>query len=67
MSNTTGTAAINSAKIAAICDQLAKEWPGQIQLAAIQAKMHRISYDAHIKEGFTPEQALVLCMKPSFT
>jgi len=65
MSNTTGTAAMNSAKIAAICDQVAKEWPAQMQLAAIQAKMHRVSYDAHIKEGFTPAQALVLCMKPA--
>jgi len=65
MSNPTGTAAISSAKIAALCDQVLRELPAQVQLMAVQAKMHRISYDAHIKEGFTPDQALVLCMKPA--
>ena len=65
MSNTTGTAAINSAKMAALCEQVMKELPAQMQLMAVQAKMHRISYDAHLKEGFTPAEALVLCMKPA--
>ena len=65
MSNATGNAAINGAKIAAICEQVDREWPGQVRLAAIQAKMHRISYEAHIAEGFSPAQALMLCMKPA--
>ncbi len=65
MTNSTGTAAIQAAQTMAAIDAIMKTMPAQIQLAAVQAKLHRISYDAHIKEGFTPEQALVLCMKPA--
>jgi hypothetical protein len=31
-----------------------------IQIAPEQARYHRATFDAHIAEGFTPEQALLL-------
>ena len=41
--------------------------PAERQTADVLAELRRIHYDASIRKGFTPEQALVLCMKPSFT
>ena len=32
-----------------------------IEMTETLAKIRRASYNAHIKEGFTPEEALVLC------
>ena len=34
--------------------------------AALLASVRRLHYDASIRKGFTPDQALALCMKPSF-
>lgn len=33
------------------------------ELQSYLAQMRKASYDAHIKEGFSPEQAILLCMK----
>lgn len=33
----------------------------QIELVGLIAKIRRAKYDAHIAEGFTPEQALEIC------
>lgn len=48
----------NLAKLAELQPHLENE-------ARVIATIRRIHYDASIKQGFTPEQALVLCMKPS--
>ena len=33
------------------------------QMDKVLAEVRKASYDAHIKQGFTPEQALELCKK----
>lgn len=33
----------------------------QIEGINLMAKLRKAKYDAHIKEGFTPEQALEIC------
>jgi hypothetical protein len=38
-----------------------EELPYYIELMAFTAKTSKIKYEAYIKEGFTPEQALFLC------
>ena len=48
----------NLAKLAELQPQLENE-------ARMIATIRRIHYDASIKQGFTSDQALVLCMKPS--
>lgn len=41
--------------------------PDEARKADLLAKVRRIHYDASIQNGFTHEQALVLCMKPEFS
>ena len=53
---TTGHA--NLAKLAELQPQLENE-------ARMIATIRRIHYDASIKQGFTPDQALALCVKPT--
>jgi len=48
----------NLAKLAELQPQLENE-------ARMIATIRRIHYDASIKQGFTPDQALALCMKPA--
>jgi hypothetical protein len=48
---------------AAAIDKVQRLMPDITKQLTLMAQMHRIGYDAHIKEGFTPEQALVLCQK----
>ena len=48
----------NLAKLAELQPQLESE-------ACMIATIRRIYYDASIKQGFTPDQALALCMKPN--
>jgi len=57
------TAAKADAALAAIKAAL----PNEHRTADVLAELRRIHYDASIRKGFTPEQALVLCMKPSFS
>jgi hypothetical protein len=57
------TAAKADAAFAAIKAAL----PNEHRSADVLAELRRIHYDASIRKGFTPEEALVLCMKPSFS
>ena len=36
--------------------------PGVKRQAELMAKMRRLHYDASIAQGFTPDDALILCM-----
>lgn len=47
----------------AAIERLKREMGNMIEAAAVIAKIRRISFEAYVKEGFTPEQALALCMK----
>ena len=40
--------------------------PEVAEEALLLAKVRRAHFEASIKEGFSPDQALVLCMKPFF-
>ena len=37
--------------------------PGVKRQAELLAKMRRLHYDASIAQGFTPDEALILCME----
>ena len=37
--------------------------PGVKRGAVLLAKMRRVHYDASIEQGFTPDEALTLCME----
>ena len=37
--------------------------PGVKRQAELMAKMRRLHYDASIAQGFTPDDALILCME----
>jgi|TARA_R110000851_G_scaffold207162_1_gene359140 hypothetical protein len=50
-----------TAKLEAAFGELADE----LIIANLVASCRRLHYDASIKKGFTPEQALVLCQKRS--
>jgi hypothetical protein len=47
----------------AAADDFRRRLPALIQNTQSLAKLRRASYLAHIEEGFTPEQALLLCTK----
>lgn len=51
----------------AALDMVRRQMPEMVEGAQMIASIRRIHYDASIKQGFTPEQALALCMKPSLT
>lgn len=60
VTNITGLKATpNSAK--ATLDQIKRTMPELLELIVIAAEIRKVKYDAHIKQGFTPEQALILC------
>lgn len=44
-------------------EMLKREMPLMLKKTAMLASYRKTSYDAHIKEGFTPEQALILCVQ----
>jgi len=51
----------NPDAMAEIISYLERTMPDQIKMYATVAKLTKIKYDAMIKEGFTPTQALELC------
>jgi hypothetical protein len=42
---------------------LADDWTNQIRMFAIEAKVAKARYDAHVAAGFDRTQALQLCVK----
>lgn len=44
-------------------EQLKRAVPAYIELATINAKIRRAHYTAYLAEGFTEDQALILCQK----
>jgi hypothetical protein len=42
-------------------EKLKRDLPLFLEYCAISAQIKRASYEAHIKQGFTPDQALELC------
>lgn len=51
----------------AAIENLRRDMANQIELQRLIAEIRAASYVAHMEQGFTPEQALVLCMKVTFT
>ena len=45
----------------AFLEDLIQNMDNHVKYAYTIAKMKKISYDAYIKEGFSPEQAIILC------
>lgn len=43
--------------------ELRKNLKFMIEMQPMMAYLRKASYDAHIKEGFTPEQALIIAIK----
>lgn len=60
-----GEAIIATANFQASLAAASKALPQEIERAVLVARVRRIHYEAAIAQGFTPEQALALCMKPS--
>lgn len=50
----------------ALREALRQMLPEVAEEALLLARIRRAHYEASIKEGFSPDQALALCMKPSF-
>lgn len=47
----------------AVVDGLRRMLPALLENAELIAQIRRANYDALIAEGFTPDQALILCTK----
>jgi hypothetical protein len=54
---------MDAAKSKAAINAAFGELHNEVELAVLVASVRRIHYDASIKAGFTPEQAITLCMK----
>jgi len=55
--------ALNAARDEANVQAVKDGMPQEIRRADLLAEIRRVHYDASIRKGFTPEQALVLCSK----
>ena len=55
---------IKKDKFKAAIDEFRRAMPAAIEQVKLTAQLRKISYDACIKEGFTPEQALELAKNP---
>ena len=67
MSNGEAKRVIDSAKSNAAYEHLERLMPEITRQADIMARVRWLHYRASIRSGFTPEQAIVLCMKPNMT
>ena len=56
-----------NAKTDALFNAAREALPQEARKADLLAELRRIHYDASIRKGFTPDQALILCMAPGFT
>ena len=50
-------------ELAASLEAFKRKLPLLIEHASVTAKLRKASYDAHIRNGFTPAEALELCHK----
>lgn len=48
--------------LAAAVAAIRKDLPAMLEMQVYIAQMRKASYDAHIAQGFTHEQALALCV-----
>ena len=53
--------------MAALFDAAKKAMPEEVRKAELMAEVRKIHYDASIRKGFTPAQALTLCMNTNFS
>ena len=58
--------AIQSAKMDALLDAARSAMPDEARKADLLAQVRRVHYDASIRKGFTPDQALTLCVETNF-
>jgi hypothetical protein len=58
---------IDNAKSNAAYAHLERLMPDVARQADLVARIRWINYDASIRQGFTPEQAIILCLKPNMT
>lgn len=63
----TVAAMFNDAQMAAAQDKLAGMLPMIASEARLIAKIRKQYYDAAIAEGFTAEQAMIICMRPGLS
>lgn len=47
--------------LAQLIRNIRDEMPMQIELQQVHARLTKAKYDALVREGFTPEQAIQLC------
>lgn len=52
---------MSQAKCAQMLREMRENMPALLDMAVMTAKLYRHKYEALLKEGFTPEQALRLC------
>ena len=57
---------MTSAKTDALFQAAREALPQEVRKADMLAEVRRIHYDASIRKGFTPDEALTLCMAPNF-
>ena len=55
----------NKDDMVAALEKVKRELPVMIQMASITAQIRKAHFDAHVKIGFTEEQALELCKSTS--
>lgn len=54
---------LNTKSLMAAVMAMKRELPAYLEMASVMAEIRRAHYDAYIKKGFTPEQALDLAKK----
>lgn len=54
--------AMSKAKMDAIFQAAKDAMPDEVRKADLLAAVRRIHYEASIRKGFTPDQAILLCM-----
>lgn len=58
---------MSAAQVAAAFDAAKKAMPDEMRKADLLAEVRKVHYDASIRKGFTPAQALTLCMNTNFS
>lgn len=50
----------------AAVEQIKRNKAAHIDIQSVLAEVRKASYEAHLAQGFTPEQSLILCQKTIF-